>query len=132
MEEKQIDTVALENGRFVKLYDASRPVAGDRWLVRLVARLPMGVDSAAADLSRAGIDPEAVRERLGSEVVFEYAAQRQFVDEKEKERVLTVQKDAFLETVAGYLGKTSFAARFIEKRYREAEEKARWVSENPG
>jgi hypothetical protein len=51
------------------------------------------------------------------------------VDEKDKEMVPTPQKEAFIETVAGYLANPAFASRFIEKKYREAEERAKWVSE---
>ena len=129
MHETRLDTIALGNGLHVTLYDGSRPVAGDRWLVRLVARLVVAVAPVFSDLSHAGLDPAAVRKRLGTEVVYEYVSQRRFVDETEKEAVLAQQKEAFLETVAGYLANPSFASRFIAKKYREAEEQAKWVSE---
>jgi hypothetical protein len=129
MEEKRLETIALENGLCTILYDGSRPVAGDRWLVRLVARVVVGVEPVLSDLSRAGLDPAAVQKRLGTEAVYEYVSQRRFVDEKDKETALTLQKEAFLETVAGYLANPAFASRFIAKKYREAEEQAKWVSE---
>jgi len=43
MEGKLIDKVRLENGLTLELYDRSRRVAGDRWLVSFVARIDVEV-----------------------------------------------------------------------------------------
>jgi hypothetical protein len=38
MREKLVDKIALDNGLTLELWDRSRQVAGDRWLVCFVAR----------------------------------------------------------------------------------------------
>jgi hypothetical protein len=127
---KRIETVALENGLELELYDESRRMAGDRWLVCIAARVAVDVKRVAEDLSLLGIDPEMALRRLGSAAVYEHRVERRFVDEKERGAVLTSEKDALLKTIARYIAKRSFATRLVLKQYREAEEKAKWYSED--
>jgi len=39
MEEKLIKTLDLKNGLQLKIFNASRNLVGDRWLVSLIARM---------------------------------------------------------------------------------------------
>jgi len=43
MEEKLVDMMSLENGLTLEFYDTSKRVAGDRWLVSVVARIEVDV-----------------------------------------------------------------------------------------
>jgi len=43
VESKLIDRVPLENGLTLEMFDRSRPVAGDRWLVSFEARIEVKV-----------------------------------------------------------------------------------------
>ncbi|MGD8367794.1 MAG: hypothetical protein PVG78_09135 [Desulfobacterales bacterium] len=126
---RRIDTIALKNGLQLELFDESRPMAGDRWLVCIAARVAVDIQTVAEELSRQGIDPEAVARRIGPETIYEHRAERRFVDEKDRGAVLLSEKGALLDTIAGYIAKPSFANRLVLKRYREAEEKAKWYSD---
>jgi hypothetical protein len=44
VKEKLINTIRLDNGLELKLYDSSRKVAGDRWRVGIVARIDISLD----------------------------------------------------------------------------------------
>ena len=44
MNEKLIKTIVLGNGLIIEIYDHSRKVAGDRWLVKMVAKVDIPID----------------------------------------------------------------------------------------
>ena len=46
MKEKLIKTMGLENGMQLDFYDASRRLAGDRWLISLIVRMEIPVVEA--------------------------------------------------------------------------------------
>jgi 2,4-dienoyl-CoA reductase-like NADH-dependent reductase (Old Yellow Enzyme family) len=121
MEEKLVDTIRLENRLSLEIYDASRRVAGDRWQVRMIARVPIDL---SGDLflpaSDSGPGFEEMIDTLGSRVLFEYRAERNFVDEKEKEGIFDSQKATFLISARAYLENPDFPRRFAERKYREA------------
>ncbi len=127
---ERIDTILLDNGLELTLFDESRRMAGDRWLVCIVARVAVDVEAVAEELALQGLDMRSVLARLGPEAVYEHRVERRFVDEKERGAVLSSEKDALLKTIAGYVAKPAFAGRLVLKQYREAEEKAKWYSED--
>ncbi|MBT9438589.1 MAG: hypothetical protein GAS50_05285, partial [Desulfobacterales bacterium] len=66
MEEKLIKTIDLENGLELKLYDASRKLAGDRWLVSLIARMEIPTsDSLLKEDVSPSLNVDEVRKVLG-------------------------------------------------------------------
>ena len=46
MKEKLIETIELKNGMKLNFYDASRRLAGDRWLISLIIRMEIPVVKA--------------------------------------------------------------------------------------
>ena len=127
MNEKLIKTMDLENNMQLNLYDNSRKLAGDRWLVSLIVRMEIPVsetllfgDGQSVDN---GEDPLAV---LGEKVVFEQNMQRIFVDEREKEDVLKELIDRFQESTLQYLAHESFPQKYAKKMYREEKKKRSW------
>ena len=52
MKEKLIKTLDLENGLQLNVYDASRELVGDRWLVSLIVRMDVPVTEALIKNSR--------------------------------------------------------------------------------
>ena len=49
MYEKLIETIALKNGLALEIYDQSRKIAGDRWLVKIAAKIDIPIDSLNLD-----------------------------------------------------------------------------------
>ena len=44
IEKKLVDEMTLDNGITLELWDESRPLAGDRWMVSFVARIQVPVE----------------------------------------------------------------------------------------
>ncbi|MFO7838488.1 MAG: hypothetical protein R6X08_03165 [Desulfosalsimonadaceae bacterium] len=119
MEETYIRGVPLENGLFLKLYDASRRFAGDRWLVKLIARIPIPVDEVWQQTSEELPSAAAVKELLGDTLVFEQEKTRNFIDEQEKEEILQSMTEEFFRHALAYLGRPEFGWRCIRRKFRE-------------
>jgi hypothetical protein len=72
MEEKLIKTLDLENGLQLNIYDASRKLVGDRWLVSLIVRMDVPVTEALKKDSRQPIvNINEIKDILGDSVLFE-------------------------------------------------------------
>jgi len=120
MSEHPIDTIELDNGLTLEILDESRRVAGDRWQVKLLARIVIPVEArwfsrrlpAPADMA------ELVR-LLGSHVQFEYRDERQFVDITEKDDIINALASGIRSHADRYYGHPLFAGRCISRRYTE-------------
>ena len=119
MEEQYVKEIPLENDLHVHIYDASRRLAGDRWLVKLITRIHFKVDDVWDEGDTNLPTKSAVRQLLGSELVFEQNQTRHFIDEKEKEAVFQDMVDNFLTHSVPYLSHPEFAGRYIRKIYQE-------------
>ena len=129
IEEKLIKTIELKNSRTLELYDASRKVASDRWLVQLIARIKISIDASLfdkADLSI--IDMEDVRNALGAEITFEKKRERNFIDQKKKREVLEDLMNSFINTSIAYLSNNKFPGNFILNEYKKYKEKRSWYN----
>lgn len=129
IEEKLIKTIELKNGRTLELYDASRKVADDRWLVQLIARIKISIDASLfdkADLSI--IDMEDVRHAFGGEITFEKKRKRNFIDQKKKGRVLEDLMNSFVSASIDYLSNNKFPGSFILSEYKKYKEKRSWYN----
>ncbi len=126
MEETHIREIPLENHLRVDLYDASRPLVGDRWLVRLIIRMRISVDDVWDAASAAIFSKSTVKELIGDTVVFEQTKTRTFIDASEKDAVFQALLDEFLRHSKTYLAHPEFGRRFILKRSSEEEKRREW------
>lgn len=120
MEHPLIKQDILENGVTLRLYDASRKIAGDRWLVALVASAIVPVKDALA--SEQAVSPEEaikIRQALGEEIVFEQKRERYFIDEQQKETVFNQMLENLRSITSDYLAHPLFPSRFVKKSFRE-------------
>ncbi|MBU4012519.1 MAG: hypothetical protein KJ550_03540 [Proteobacteria bacterium] len=132
MKEVLIKTIDLENGLELKLLDASRKLAGDRWLVSLIARIeiPIG-DSLPKEDGSSSLNVDEVRKVLGEKLLFEQKRERIYIDEKEKDEVLKEIQDSFLSTSLSYLSRSDFPQKYILKRFNEKIKKGSWYKDIP-
>lgn len=123
-QEKLIDTIFLKNGLVLKIFDRSRPVAGDRWLVVLwvFIEIPVRPDYFEVDGSES-VSIDAVRNALGDKVTYTYEKKRNFIGRDEKDGVLEGLKDRLLQTTMPYLSSTKFPRNIILSQYREVEKR---------
>ncbi len=124
MDKKLLKTRLLENGIKLNIYDISRKLAGDRWLVACVAEMEISVDDIilnSPDFSDK--DHEDIKKSLGTRVFYEQKRERNFIDEKEKEKILGEICGSFMESQLKYLSHPDFSKRFIIKKYDEYKKK---------
>jgi len=126
MEETHIREIPLENNLRVHLYDGSRRLAGDRWLVRLIARIHMPIEAIWTPQPNDAVSKTALKEALGETPVFETAKTRHFIDEREKEEIFQSMQEQLLRHSLPYLGHPDFARRFLLKQYAEKLKKNGW------
>ena len=126
MKVKPQQTIALENHLSLDIYDESKRLAGDRWLVSMVARIEIPVEEktiAAQQLSPE--EEQKIRQALGETVVFEQKINRIFIDQHEKERLWQTMVETFVNNNLQYLSRENFPQRFLQKKIRETIEKQR-------
>ena len=127
MEEKLIKTIDLENGLELKLYDASRKLAGDRWLVSLIARIEIPTsDSLLKEDVSPSLNVDEVRKVLGEKLLFEQKREKFFIDEKEKDEVMKKIQDSFLSSSLSYLSYSDFPQKYVLKKFNEKIKKGSW------
>ncbi|MGD2149108.1 MAG: hypothetical protein PVJ20_00210 [Desulfobacterales bacterium] len=127
MEEKLIKTMDLTNGMQLNFYDASRQLAGDRWLISLIIRMEIPVAEVSVNDTGKSIEAlNEIKEVLGEKILFEQKRERIFVAESEKQAVFEELYNFFIDSVLGYLSNKAFPKRYVLKKYREKVERGSW------
>jgi hypothetical protein len=120
-EGKLIERMRLENSLTLEMFDHSRHVAGDRWLVSFEARVEVKVKPEYfMGGSKTGISLEDVRALLGEKTTYRYIKERNFIAETEREAVLEDLKERFLDTSLGYISSLEFPRKLVHRKYQEA------------
>jgi hypothetical protein len=111
----------LTNGLTLEFWDHSRPVAGDRFFVRLETRIAIPV---RADTLSPELQPHAARviQVLGEELIFSHQEERNFIALSEAPSILKDMQDRILALAPSYFAHADFAARFIRRKFAEQQE----------
>jgi hypothetical protein len=125
MNETLIQKISLDNGQTIKLFDASRKIAGDRWQVTLLVRMEIPVDSVYSDTADRPNASE-IKNAFGETVIFEVKKQRNFIGEPEKQPVLDNMKDTFIAISLPYLSHPEFPKRHIARQFAEFKKRRAW------
>ncbi|MFZ2445771.1 MAG: hypothetical protein WAW37_05400 [Syntrophobacteraceae bacterium] len=114
-----LDTIQLDNGLIVYFIDRSRPIAGDRWQVRLLIRVPL--EPGETFFARYPDPPSACADfaSLCPTAEFEVEKVRNFIDAGQREAVLEQLKKDFVQSALGYLANPGFAEGWITRKYEE-------------
>ncbi|MGD9083005.1 MAG: hypothetical protein PVH55_05480 [Desulfobacterales bacterium] len=127
MKEKLIKTIELKNGMKLNFYDASRRLAGDRWLISLIIRMEIPVVEVLINDEGKSMDSVGeIKKVVGEKVLFEQKRERIFVGESEKQTVFEEVYNFFIDSVLGYLSNKAFPKRYVLKKYREKIERGSW------
>lgn len=120
MKEKLIKTLDLENGLQLNIYDASRKLVGDRWLVSLIVRMDVPVtDALKKDSWQPIVNINEIKDILGDSVLFEKKREKIFIDTDEKETASKELCDMFLNSSLNYLSKDIFPKQYVLKTYEK-------------
>ena len=132
MSEKLIEKITLPNGLILEIWDTSRLMAGDRWLVSLLAKVEVTVlpeyFSPLDDGEQAYQDLVAAH---GNSLVFTQEKVRPFVDEKEIQDMLTRLCQRIKDNLIAYLGNPKFASLYVLKKYGDLRDRQNWAAEPP-
>lgn len=115
--EEIIKNLSLSNGLTLNIYNESRKVAGDRWLVKCTAAIEVPVNRLKAN--KMNIDAEQAAAVLGETVLFKQKQERNFVDDNEYGPLLAEMVTSFTDSLKSYFEHPEFAQRFILKSYHE-------------
>jgi len=127
MENNLIKTIDLENGLKLKLFDASRKLVGDRWLVSLIARIEMPINDLLLKKDGAPLlNVDEIRKALGEKLLFEQKREKIFIDDKEKNEVMKGMQDLFLSSSLSYFSHPDFPQKYILKKFNEKIKKDSW------
>ena len=124
MPKNLIETITLPNGLLLELWDQSRPMAGDRWLISLLAKVEVPV--LAEHLSTLDNGEQACRDLLaayGDPLVFTQEKTRHFVDEKDTKDVLAGLCQRFKDNLLSYLGNPRFASLYVMKKFGDLQDR---------
>jgi hypothetical protein len=116
-------SIELKNGLILELWVKSRPMAGDRWKIGIIAQSDVPVKQVLEPNGTASINIDEIKELLGEFVRFEKKIERFFIDEKEKDKIIQEVMDSLLETLFPYLSHPQFCKRFIIREFAKAKQK---------
>ncbi len=120
-----LDRHPLDNGLTLEFWDHSRPLVGDRWFVRLEARIVIAVRAETLPPELKALAAPVV-EALGEEIIFSHTEERNFIAASEAPVLLKDMRERILALAPGYFGHADFAARFIRKKVAELQELRQW------
>jgi hypothetical protein len=122
---KLVEKIDLPNNLVLEFYDYSRVIAGDRWLVGLLARIPIEI----SEEDFAGRPQELYKDFLeehGTVIYFELKKERNFIDKREKGPVFNQMLNELKEYALSYMGHKSFAEGFMKRQIQDFEERQKW------
>jgi hypothetical protein len=116
-----IESKELASGMVVTIEDASKRVAGDRWLVKIrcEATIPVPQECIDEQVEEDDSLKAAVLARLGERLAFAVSKERNFVDDREKEAVLAGLVENVRKNMLTYLANPLFPARLFASHYEE-------------
>jgi len=111
-----VEYLALGNNLRLEILDASRPVAGDRWLVHLVARVAVTLTPEILQKVPHG---EMLEREFGGAVEYVAEMKRHFVDKKDRDAVFKEFVAVVHKEKMPYLSHPKFAERLVLTKLAE-------------
>lgn len=115
----------LENNMTLTVYDQSKIMAGDRWLIKVIceAEIPVGEEFFARVSEADGELQAEVCEAMAGSVKFSVAKEKTFVAEAERVALIELMVTEIMTNMVGYLNRPEFPEKLFFKRYDEFREK---------
>jgi hypothetical protein len=119
---KLLEKRELANGLRLEFWDESRPVAGDRWLVkvRVVLRVPWPEEIPGEELQEV---LQFLKQEVGETLHYQALQQRHFVAAKDMRKVGEELKERVLANSLAYFSHPAFPGRFVRLKALEVKEK---------
>lgn len=124
MTERLVESVPLENGLTLDVLDACRVIAGDRWLVHLIARIKTDLTPALLENVPDGDRLlKILKQEYGDTIEYRADLKKHFVSETDRQRVFQEFRDIVIREKLPYLSHPSFKRRFALSRLSELRRK---------
>jgi hypothetical protein len=130
--DKLIKTIVLGNGLILEIYDYSQKVAGDRWLVKMVAKIDISIDYLTdnrLENSKLNLQVDELKKFIDTCVRYEHKRERNFISEKEKDVVFNDLLMSYLESTQAYLSPPDFPIRYAAREYLKKKQHSTWYPE---
>ncbi len=112
MAEKLYKTIPLKNKLLLEIWDQSRHLAGDRWLVRAEARIEIPfAPKYLKFIKEKGEMVTIIKEVFGESLPYRHAVERNFIDQARKQEVFRQCVDTLEKNTVAYLSHPEFAKR---------------------
>jgi hypothetical protein len=120
MSEKMFETITLDNDLDLEIWDLSRVIAGDRWLVSFEARInvPIKIEHLETLPDKEKI-LAILKDTFGREISYRYNQENFFVDKSKKRDVFRENLERLKQSVLQYLSHPDFARKLVLSKYRE-------------
>ncbi len=120
MSEKLFETITLDNDLDLEIWDLSRVIAGDRWLVSLEARLNVPIKIEHLETLPDKEKSFAIlKDTFGREISYRYNQEKFFVDKNKKRDVFQENLERLKKSVLQYLSRPDFARKLVVSKCRE-------------
>jgi hypothetical protein len=116
-----IEQRVLENEMILTVYDQSKKMVGDRWLIRIVCEVTIPVDEDFfSRIPEADLDlQEEIRASMAGSVKFSVVKEKTFVAETERFSLVDLMTRQIRENMITYLNRPEFPKRLFIRRYGE-------------
>jgi len=124
MQREPYKRLELENNHVLEIFDDSRKIAADAYVVIMTAKMQIPVKKTLFSTQDVSDEMfETILGILGSPIVYEYRLERNMIMASEKDGVLDHLVSSFLENMGQYIAKQRFPEKLVLKEYRERVEK---------
>jgi hypothetical protein len=113
-----LQSIALKNHLLLKIFDTSKKIAGDRWLVSIIATVDIPLSTIKNMIPKSQF--AEFQELLGDSVSFSKKTERNFIDEKEKDAMVHELVDSFLQSALEYLSREQFPEKLLMRQFVKA------------
>ncbi len=114
----------LDHGHCLEIYDDSRKIGADAWVVIMTAAMEIPVEPSL--FKTEAVDENTFNDMLntlGSPIEYRYRLERNMIFDHEKDAVLENLVNTFLENTGRYVANPKFPEKLVLKEYRQRLEK---------
>ncbi len=116
-----IEQRSLANNMTLTVYDQSKKMAGDRWLIKIIceAELPVG-EEFFSRMPETDLALQAeVREAMAGSVKFSATKERTFIAETERASLVELMVADILTNMVTYMNRPEFPEKLFARKYEE-------------
>ncbi len=120
MEKRLYKTFDLDNGHILEIHDQSRKIGKDAWLVIMKAAIKIDIREELFESDPVSeFKLKDIIDTLGSQIVYEYKNERNFILDHEKDKVFETLVKTFMDNLGKYVAKKQFPGKFVLKTYKD-------------